>query len=70
MSMTEPVRLGMVGGGPGAMIGPTHRIAARMDGHYRLVAGAFSRTPERNRAMSEELALSPDRVYADYRAMA
>ena len=38
--MTEPVRLGMVGGGPGAMIGPTHRIAARMYRHYRLVAGA------------------------------
>ena len=70
MPITEPVRLGMVGGGPGAMIGPTHRIAARMDGHYRLVAGAFSRTPERNRAMGEELTLSPDRVYADYRAMA
>ena len=68
--MTPPIRLGMVGGGPGAMIGPTHRIAARMDGHYRLVAGAFSRTPERNRAMGEELALSPDRVYADYREMA
>ncbi len=67
--MTPPIRLGMVGGGPGAMIGPTHRIAARMDGHYRLVAGAFSRTPERNRAMGEELALSPDRVYADYREM-
>ena len=68
--MNEPVRLGMVGGGPGAMIGPTHRIAARMDGRYRLVAGVFSRTPERNRAMGEELALNPDRVYADYRAMA
>ena len=68
--MREPVRLGMVGGGPGAMIGPTHRIAARMYGRYRLVAGAFSRTPERNRAMGEELALRPDRVYADYREMA
>ena len=68
--MTQPIRLGMVGGGPGAMIGPTHRIAARMDGRYRLVAGAFSRTPERNRAMGEELALDPDRVYADYREMA
>ena len=68
--MNEPVRLGLVGGGPGAMIGPTHRIAARMDGRYRLVAGVFSRTPQRNRAMGEELALNPDRVYADYRAMA
>ena len=60
----------MVGGGPGAMIGPTHRLAARMDGHYRLVAGAFSRSPERNRAMGEELGLDPDRVYADYAEMA
>ena len=68
--MRVPVRLGMVGGGPGAMIGATHRIAARMYGRYRLVAGAFSRTPERNRAMGEELALRPDRVYADYREMA
>ena len=68
--MRVPVRLGMVGGGPGAMIGATHRIAARMYGRFHLVAGAFSRTPERNRAMGEELALRPDRVYADYREMA
>lgn len=68
--MTQPIRLGMVGGGPGAMIGPTHRLAARMDGHYRLVAGAFSRSPERNRAMGAELGLGPDRVYADYAEMA
>ena len=66
----KPIRLGMVGGGPGAMIGSTHRIAARMYGQYRLVAGAFSRTPERNRAMGEALDLGPDRVYGDYREMA
>ena len=70
MSMTEPIRLGMVGGGPGAMIGPTHRIAAHMYGDWRLTAGAFSRVPERNRAMGDELGLSPDRVYVDYREMA
>ena len=70
VAMTEPIRLGMVGGGPGAMIGPTHRIAAHMYGDYRLLAGAFSRVPDRNRAMCDELALSPDRVYADYREMA
>ena len=52
------------------MIGPTHRIAAHMYGDFRLVAGAFSRTPERSRAMGEALALAPDRVYADYREMA
>ncbi|MFZ1679882.1 MAG: gfo/Idh/MocA family oxidoreductase, partial [Rhizobiaceae bacterium] len=33
-----PIRLGMVGGGRGAFIGAVHRIAARMDGDFELVA--------------------------------
>jgi membrane associated rhomboid family serine protease len=37
----RPIRLGMVGGGSGAFIGAIHRIAARMDGHFTLVAGAL-----------------------------
>ena len=37
-SANAPVRLGMVGGGQGAFIGAVHRIAARIDGHYELVA--------------------------------
>jgi hypothetical protein len=36
----NPVRLAMVGGGEGAFIGDVHRIAARMDGAWRLGAGA------------------------------
>ena len=41
--MTDPcIRLGMVGGGQGAFIGAVHRIAARIDGEYELVAGALS----------------------------
>jgi predicted dehydrogenase len=48
--MTEggPIRLAMVGGGPGAFIGPVHRMAAELDGRMRLVAGAFSRDPARS----------------------
>ena len=34
--------LGMVGGGKGAFIGAVHRIAARIDDSYELVAGALS----------------------------
>ena len=44
------LRLGMVGGGPGAFIGAVHRIAARMDDRFELVAGALSSNPERSRA--------------------
>ena len=42
-----PIRLGMVGGGQGAFIGGVHRIAARMDGEFELVAGALSSDPAR-----------------------
>lgn len=64
------IRLGMVGGGQGAFIGAVHRLAARMDDHYRLVAGALSSNPARARASGEELGLAPDRIYPDFRAMA
>ena len=64
------IRLGMVGGGQGAFIGAVHRLAARMDDHYRLVAGSLSSSPARGRASGEELGLAPDRIYPDFRAMA
>ncbi len=64
------IRLGMVGGGSGAFIGAVHRIAARMDDHYELVAGALSSTPEKAQASGAELGLDPSRVYDDYKAMA
>ena len=67
-SAKAPLRLGMVGGGSGAFIGAVHRIAARLDGEYTLIAGALSSTPEKSRASGEALGLS--RVYDDYLAMA
>jgi predicted dehydrogenase len=64
------IRYGMVGGGPGAFIGGVHRMAARLDGRFALVAGAFSSDAERSRSMGGELGLDPSRVYATYGAMA
>lgn len=68
--MTSKIRLGMVGGGQGAFIGAVHRIAARMDGHFDLVAGALSSNPDRARASAVELGLDPKRSYADFHQMA
>ena len=52
----EPrIKLGMVGGGSGAFIGAVHRIAARIDDKYELVAGALSSTPEKARQSGAEL---------------
>lgn len=60
----------MVGGGQGAFIGAVHRIAARMDGQWELVAGALSSDAERARASAAELGIEPDRAYTDFIEMA
>lgn len=62
------IRLGMVGGGNDAFIGGVHRIAARIDDKYELVAGALSSTPEKARASGEALGLP--RIYEDFKDMA
>ena len=69
MTVTRKLRMGMVGGGPGAFIGPVHRMAAELDGRIELVAGAFSQSPERSREAGESFRIDPHRAYADYREM-
>src|SRR6202049_3723762 len=64
------IRLGMIGGGPGAFIGAVHRIAARMDDHDDLVAPALSSDPTRSRAAALDLHIAPDRAYGSYAEMA
>ncbi|CAB4050385.1 Gfo/Idh/MocA family protein [Paraburkholderia phenoliruptrix] len=62
------LRLGMVGGGQGAFIGAVHRIAARLDGRFELVAGALSSDPQRARESAVEAGIA--RSYDDWREMA
>jgi predicted dehydrogenase len=71
MAMTEKrkLRMGLVGGGPGAFIGPVHRIAAELDGRCELVAGAFSQSAERSRAAGTAFGIDPARAYANYEEM-
>ena len=64
------VRLGMVGGGQGAFIGAVHRIAARIDDRYQLVAGALSSDPDRAAASAAELGIDPSRSYNSFAEMA
>ena len=64
------IRYGMVGGGEGAFIGAVHRMAARLDDRYELVAGALCSDPERARASAGDLGIAPDRAYPDFGTMA
>lgn len=63
------LRMGMVGGGPGAFIGDVHRIAARLDNQIELVCGAFSSNPEKSKAQGKELFLDSARTYGSWEEM-
>lgn len=63
------IRLGMVGGGAGAFIGAVHRIAARIDNDYELVAGALSSRPDVARQSGRDIGLAEDRIYTSYQDM-
>jgi len=67
---TRRIRVGMVGGGPGAGIAETHRTAMRLDDKCVLIAGVFSRDSEKSRGAARLLRIDPDRVYPDYSVMA
>jgi predicted dehydrogenase len=69
MATARKWRMGMVGGGPGAFIGPVHRMAAELDGRIELVAGAFSQSAEKSRAAGEAFHIDPARAYSSYGEM-
>ncbi|WP_415146273.1 Gfo/Idh/MocA family protein [Limimaricola cinnabarinus] len=56
----------MIGGGDGAYIGNIHRIAARLDGAWQLVAGAFDVNPEKGRAFAGGQGIDEARSYGSY----
>jgi len=63
------IRLGMVGGGRDAFIGAVHRMAARLDDRYEVVAGALSSSPERSVESGLAIGLAADRAYGSWEAM-
>lgn len=69
MAESRKLRMGLVGGGPGAFIGPVHRLAAEMDGRIEMVAGAFSRSPERSAEAGRRFGIDPARAYASWQQM-
>ena len=63
------LRLGFVGGAAPSFIGRVHRIAARYDDQFEIVAGAFSSDAKSNRNAALGLRIAEDRVYANAEAM-
>ncbi|ABD24900.1 oxidoreductase-like protein [Novosphingobium aromaticivorans DSM 12444] len=63
------LRMGMIGGGPGAFIGPVHRFAAELDREIELVAGVFSSDAGRSAAAGESYRIDSARAYPSLEAM-
>ncbi len=67
--MSRKIKMGMVGGGPGAFIGAVHRIAALLDGKIEMVCGAFSSDPQKSKETGKDLYLPDNRVYGSWQEM-
>jgi predicted dehydrogenase len=63
------LRLAVVGGGPGSIIGEVHRTGARLDGFYDIVASALSSDPERSRRTGRAIGVSEERAYPSWREL-
>ena len=69
MHVDRALRIALLGGAAGSFIGPVHAAAIRLDGRARIVAGVFSRDPERSRAAAPAFGVSPGRVYLSLDAL-
>ena len=67
---TKKFSLGIVGGGPKSWIGHVHRISARFDNKYKIVAGVFSRNSKLSINFGKKLGIQKDRCYSNFIEMA
>ena len=67
---TKKFSLGIVGGGPKSWIGHVHRISARFDNKYEIVAGVFSRNSKLSINFGKTLGIQKDRCYSNFIEMA
>ena len=65
----EPYQIAFIGGGINSAIGEVHKAASQMDGHFELVAGAFSTHAETNQQTAKAWGVTPERTYANYREL-
>lgn len=63
------LRMGMIGGGGNAMIGPIHLRAALMENDIELVCGCFSRNYQTSLATGQAWYVPEGRIYHDYKEM-
>lgn len=71
MSFTphEPLKVAFIGGALNSAVGYTHFNASRLDGHFKVEAGCFSRHAEQNENSARTYGVQPERSYADWQSL-
>ncbi len=59
----DKIRLGILGGGEGSLIGVLHRIASYMYDSYLIVGGCFNSDWDKSIRFAKKISLDTDRVY-------
>ena len=66
MAITQSLNIAFIGGAVSSAVGHTHFNASRLDGHFRVVAGCFSRDVENNERTAQTYGVSPQRTYTNW----
>lgn len=67
--MSKKIKLGVLGGGKGSLVGILHRIASGMYGDYEIVGGIFNSDYTESLKFAEESGIPADRVYRDLESL-
>ncbi|HEY0841788.1 Gfo/Idh/MocA family oxidoreductase [Methylotenera sp.] len=65
----EPLRVGFVGGALNSAVGYTHFNASRLDGHFRVEAGCFSRNTKHNELTAQTYGVAANRIYDNWQQL-
>lgn len=65
----EPLKVAFIGGALNSAVGYTHFNASRLDGHFKVESGCFSRHHDQNENSARTYGVQPDRSYADWQTL-
>lgn len=63
---SSPLKIGFIGGALNSAVGYTHFNAARLDGHFQVEAGCFSRDPGQNDTTASTYGIDNSRTHASW----
>lgn len=67
--MNNKIKLGILGGGKGSLIGVLHRVAAAMHDKYEIVGGVFNSSFENNLEFAKKIGLPTHRIYESFEVL-